>query len=143
MASQHEKHAAAIGCPFTDGTNSNVKEFTMDTTSKSNELPKAWAGRMITVRPFGGNIWVHFSKDQGRTVDRTVAAADAGSTNAAAAKFIGSGEERHFELPQLAIDIVTAAGTKPMLFFNRQSDTASSSSVYVEVALADGTGAPV
>lgn len=134
MSNEIEK-AADVGCPFSDGTTSNVKLFTMDTTHLSHALPAAWAGRYVDVTPFGGNVWVHFSRAAAREVDRTVAAAAAGSTNAAAGRKIPVGETRPFRLP--ACNPATATDVP---YFNRESDVASAATVYVEVALSNGIG---
>ena len=46
MTTEIEKKAADVGAPFSDGTNSNIRLFTMNTTHLSNALPAAWAGKV-------------------------------------------------------------------------------------------------
>lgn len=135
MTTEIEKKAADVGAPFSDGTNSNIRLFTMDTTHLSNALPAAWAGKYVDVTPFGGNIWIAFTRGATQEVDRTIAATAAGANSPKTGRKVPVGETRPFRVPQHQKMDQTDA-----IYFNRESDVATAATVYVEVCLSEGLG---
>jgi hypothetical protein len=80
-------------------------KFTATTTHGVNPLPAAWSGRWVIIKVTGGDVHFAFSKSASAEVDRSAAAAAAGSTTQGTSSKVGDvapdglGYETHRKLP--------------------------------------------
>lgn len=102
------------------GTNGDygVRKFTLNTTATTVEIPDAWAGQWVAVKPVGGAAHFAFSLRSLAAVDSAAAATNAGAS-ANVGWYCANGEELHRQLPLWE----PTAGQKCYLL--RQGDTNS------------------
>jgi hypothetical protein len=117
----------ADGSPETVST---VAYYTCVTTAKCNEVPVDFHGKYVRLTAIGANMnWV-FTDKSSHTVDRTIAATDAGARAEGLGGFLASSAVTHVRVPSPLLD--PATGLIGKVYFSRQGDAAGS--VYMELA---------
>lgn len=108
--------------PYGDGTAvTSVRLFTCDSTSRAHAVPAAWAGKMVLIINETGNLaQFFFSKSGSAQCDETIAAADAGASNAQLGGSILGNSGIKVKLPSISV----ADGES--LYFVRASVTSTS-----------------
>ena len=105
-------------------TVSNVMYFTCVATAKCNEVPEIFHGKYVRLTPLGANMWFAFTDKATHTIDRTIAATDAGAQAEGLGDYVANGEHEHVFCP------TPPPGGK--VYFSRQGDAAGT--VYMREA---------
>jgi len=103
-----EKRAAALVVPMPNTAASlpdaQILLFATAVTHLSPALPNAWAGKYISITPIGCGVWFHVTVGATQEIDQGVAgAADGNGDDPTLGKYIASGTEKHYQLPELKL----------------------------------------